>query len=282
MILTLSFPPMPYFIACGEDTYTRGEKHSSRQPIGVFDLLLVTRGSLNISERGVLYEVKEGEALILRPDYAHFSHAPCLEETHFYWLHFQVSGTWSEALEDTPHTLRLEKNAYVPELTSIRLPRQSQLADPHLTYDRLRELLNLANHSSASARWEEQSIFQQVLRAFYEEGKTELYSPTFRLAEHAVSILRKNYRESINYAALGKELNFHPTYISRCVKQVFGCTLDYLIRFRLEQAKRLLINTDWPVSRIAEESGFENSAYFTRCFNRSQQTTPRDFRKKYR
>lgn len=47
----------------------------------------------------------------------------------------------------------------------------------------------------------------------------------------------------------------------------FTCAL------RLEQAKLLLLQTDLAVSRIAEEVGFNNAAYFTSCFARFEGIT---------
>ncbi|KJY85111.1 AraC family transcriptional regulator [Vibrio galatheae] len=43
--------------------------------------------------------------------------------------------------------------------------------------------------------------------------------------------------------------------------------LKYLAKLRMEKARTLLINTDMPVSRIAEAVGFGNPSSFTRSFS---------------
>ena len=44
MIFQFTAPPLPHYIICGEDTYQVGDKHPDRYNIGVFDLILVTKG----------------------------------------------------------------------------------------------------------------------------------------------------------------------------------------------------------------------------------------------
>ncbi|UQZ85178.1 DNA-binding transcriptional regulator AraC [Paenibacillus konkukensis] len=55
---------------------------------------------------------------------------------------------------------------------------------------------------------------------------------------------------------------------------------EYLLRYRIEQAK-LLLQTDLSVARIAEEVGFNQAAYFASCFTRAEGISPRTFRKQF-
>lgn len=60
-----------------------------------------------------------------------------------------------------------------------------------------------------------------------------------------------------------------------------GCSpIEYLIRYRMEKAKELLIATDLTVTEIALSSGFETVSYFDRAFKKAFGTTPKAFRKK--
>lgn len=54
--------------------------------------------------------------------------------------------------------------------------------------------------------------------------------------------------------------------------------LDYLIHYRIEQAKRLLIETKEPITNIAFMTGFQSSAYFTKTFRKYVSVTPKEFR----
>lgn len=61
-------------------------------------------------------------------------------------------------------------------------------------------------------------------------------------------------------------------------KEVQLSPLKYLAKLRMEKARTLLMNTDMPISRIAEEVGFSNPSSFTRSFSGYFAATPRSFR----
>lgn len=66
------------------------------------------------------------------------------------------------------------------------------------------------------------------------------------------------------------------------MKRQFGCPpMEYLLHYRLDQAKLLLLQTDLPVGRIAQEVGFRQAAYFTSCFVKREGVTPREYRRRF-
>ena len=52
----------------------------------------------------------------------------------------------------------------------------------------------------------------------------------------------------------------------------------YLKAYRLARATELLEETDWPISRIALETGFCSSSYFIEAFRAELKTTPLKYR----
>ncbi|MFY0084702.1 AraC family transcriptional regulator, partial [Acinetobacter baumannii] len=80
------------------------------------------------------------------------------------------------------------------------------------------------------------------------------------VAENAEAYLKTHYRSPVTGGMLSAALNFHYNYITRCMKSVFGQTpMEYLMELRLEQARLLLLKTDWPVSEISASVGFEHA-----------------------
>jgi AraC-like DNA-binding protein/mannose-6-phosphate isomerase-like protein (cupin superfamily) len=53
----------------------------------------------------------------------------------------------------------------------------------------------------------------------------------------------------------------------------------YLNELRIAHASRLLIETDYPISYVAQASGFENLSYFNRVFLQQKKLSPRQLRK---
>lgn len=278
-------PPMPHFIQIGEDTYGIGRKHPDRSSIGVFDLLFVTRGCLYLAEGEHELTLPAGHFGILRPDLEHHAAAPCSEETHFYWLHFQTTGQWHpDPYEKEPLPAKQE-HPYSPiEYFSFYLPRSGSVQSPDMTEELFVHLLRLHENPSGNSRWLEQQQFHALLLRLQEDGREgTAQSAHLQLAEEAALYLRKHYRDPLNYKRMAEELHFHPNYIALCMKRTFGCTpLEYATQYRIEQAKRLLIHTNDPVGAIAEETGFGSFPYFVRCFNKRTGKTPKQFRMLYR
>lgn len=94
-ILSFITPPIPYFIDCGRAHYNAGDYHISRNCIGVFDLIIVKKGTLPIAENEVHWELKEGEFLILRPDAHHYGFAPVLSKQKSSGFIFRLSAAGS-------------------------------------------------------------------------------------------------------------------------------------------------------------------------------------------
>ncbi|SDX33047.1 helix-turn-helix domain-containing protein [Paenibacillus sp. CF384] len=279
-------PPMPHYITSGEDTYAAGGKHPGRASIGVFDLLAVTRGALYLEEDGVPLTVSANQFAILRPDRAHKTAIPCQEETHFYWLHFQTLGSWSVVAEREPHMSPPITDPYPQiETFAFHVPRFGELLAREGVYERLQNLLQLHADFHAAARFRQQTLLLELLLQLQEEGSSAATAkdPQLTLADEAAAFLRRHYREQLSYKELSDQLHFHANYIALCMKKAFGCTpQDYLTRYRIEQAKQLLIHTSEPIGKIAEETGFQTFPYFVRCFSKHTGARPKEFRLRYR
>ncbi|MNJ46898.1 HTH-type transcriptional regulator ChbR [compost metagenome] len=66
------------------------------------------------------------------------------------------------------------------------------------------------------------------------------------------------------------------------MQKVFGCSpAAYLQRYRIEQSKLLLLQSNYTVERIAEEVGFNHPAYFTASFTKIEGLSPRKYRQRF-
>lgn len=86
---------------------------------------------------------------------------------------------------------------------------------------------------------------------------------------------------SLSYVA--ENFLITPNYLSAFFKEQIGDTfLNYLTRVRVEQAKRLLLETDYPVNQIAEKVGYASSNTFIRTFKKLENMTPGEYRESAR
>lgn len=291
-VLQFDCPPMPGYIRSGYSLAGPGRRHPERSAIGEFDLLVVKQGCLYIGEEDRTYEVAEGHALILRPDLHHYPTEGTRELTASYWLHFDTAGAWravdeageagAAGSEEAESTEAQAGRASGPRIQpfAIRLPQFTRLAEPGRMYELLGRLTQLESSSHLDdVRWRQQRLFQETLALLADSLAAYGPKPGDEVADRAASYIRLHYAEQMTAQRLGAELRFHPVYIARCMRRRFGCApMEYLLRYRLEQAKRLLLQTDLPVLQIARETGFQQAAYFTSCFRAREGVTPRAYR----
>ena len=75
---------------------------------------------------------------------------------------------------------------------------------------------------------------------------------------------------------------FTATYFSELFRETTGTTFSaYLNNIRMEEAKRLLRDTDEPVYIVAEKTGYKDPKFFSRQFRKSVGVKPADYRKIY-
>ncbi len=281
--LVFTVPPLLQYIACGHTIFVPGDRHMTRRNIRVFDLLFVRKGGLFIGEEDRRYEMKPGCALVLRPDACHYGVDDCKERTEYYWLHFQASGPWTAAADPASGEHPTEHGAetlFDVSTFHLTLPQFSLLPKPSKADELLNQLTLLhPNAHLSAARLKQQLLFQELVQLLAASHDARRGSPGRDCAERAAAVMRSRYREDLSVGELGKLLNFHPVYIARCMQREYGCTpKEYLLRYRIEQSKLLLMQTDWTVARIAEEVGFRQAPYFSTCFSRIEGMTPRDYR----
>ncbi|MBS6643102.1 MAG: helix-turn-helix transcriptional regulator [Clostridiaceae bacterium] len=84
-----------------------------------------------------------------------------------------------------------------------------------------------------------------------------------------------------NLEELAARFYISKSYISRIFKEVTGFTInEYQNVSRVQQAKHLLLHSEYSVTEISERLGFESITYFERVFKKYVDTTPLKYRKK--
>ncbi|WP_256761854.1 helix-turn-helix transcriptional regulator [Cohnella sp. WQ 127256] len=287
-ILHFISPPVPYFIDSGKHHFMPGERHISRNFISVFDLIVVTKGTLFIGENSVEWTVRQGEALILRPDGYHYGTTPCQEETEITWIHFHTFGAWEESQEMSKcleNQLALiekhKQNAYLNhcEVCSIFIPKHFKLSERSM--DDLKQFYELDHDPRSLRNWKKQTAFQVFMQHIDRESASSSDAAAIRLAEKVELFIRQNYAKKLTNSMLQSELNYHPNHLAKCMLKIYGMTpIDYLQQYRIEQAKKLLLQTNWSIARIAEEVGFNTSPYFSTFFMNKEGISPSNFRRK--
>lgn len=95
----------------------------------------------------------------------------------------------------------------------------------------------------------------------------------------ATRYIAAHFAENITLSDLADHLHINASYLSTLFKQVTGHAFkEHLNITRVEEAKRLLADTDYPIMEIAVSCGFNDQSYFTKVFKHQTGLTPKQFR----
>ena len=101
-----------------------------------------------------------------------------------------------------------------------------------------------------------------------------------QLILQAAETLRKNYRQELSLADLLSSAHMSKSYFLRLFRRYMGTTpYNYLVNFRITQAKELLVLTDHSISEIAQEAGFGDASNFSTRFAKATGQSPMQYRK---
>ncbi|MBR5868280.1 MAG: helix-turn-helix domain-containing protein [Clostridia bacterium] len=97
--------------------------------------------------------------------------------------------------------------------------------------------------------------------------------------EDFLSYILAHYTEDLTYRHMGEVFHYHPNYISHVVREKTGLPLRrYLLRLRVRQASRLLLDKEVSVEEVAAQVGFRDVSYFVQYFKKVTGMTPGELR----
>jgi YesN/AraC family two-component response regulator len=97
-----------------------------------------------------------------------------------------------------------------------------------------------------------------------------------------IAYLERHFSSTVTSHDLERETGFTGKYIGTLFKKKTGMTIKaYQMMLQINQATRLLRETDLPLSQIASETGFYDAFYFSKMFKRFKGVSPKMFRDTY-
>lgn len=97
--------------------------------------------------------------------------------------------------------------------------------------------------------------------------------------QRMVAFMEKNYEQDLKLENIAKLFNYNSAYLGKIfkkeTKESFNNVLDSI---RIENAKRLLLQTDLKVYQISEHVGYSNIDYFYSKFKKNVGYSPKEYR----
>lgn len=124
------------------------------------------------------------------------------------------------------------------------------------------------------------SIVYKIYAALLSEGRAAYVKGGTRgKILDSISLMTADPAETVSVAELARQAEMSEVYFRRLFRSVTGSSpARYMINYRVERAKELLIEGYLTLEEIGERCGFSSLSYFCRIFKETTGMTPGEFR----
>ncbi|WP_394236809.1 AraC family transcriptional regulator [Niallia oryzisoli] len=223
-----------------------------------FLFLYIKKGKMEIHYKDHKYIANENTFVFLDCYHPHLYKT--VEESEFEWIHFD--GNSSRAYFD----YLFQKHGCV-----FSLENSSDITD----------FMNRILSMMETDKVDEHGISILIHRILYElERISNKADHTLEeTIKTAVSFIESNYNKDITLNDIADHVKISPYHFSRLFKKQTNYTPhQYLIDFRINNAKKLLFSTNHSINEIAFKCGFNSVTHFVTTFKNHTNYSPKKYR----
>lgn len=178
-----------------------------------------------------------------------------------------------------PSNLRDQKDYAIAFNTLLR--KTVEQAGVHPIHIDAHSNQNVKLIEQASSKEQCSAIQLQIVRNYCRMVRKYTLKDYSLLTQKIMTYVSTDLTSDLSLNAMAELLNVNASYLSTLFKREVGIPLtDYVNRQRVEQAKKLLVATDFPIKSIAEKCGIPDVYYFSRMFKKRTGCTPRAYRER--
>ena len=211
------------------------------------------------------FSLSAGDIFLIRPYTEIEYYADREEPWEYYWVNFTGDDAEyilkrTDLTAEAPVMHGCGSEIFAAMESIVNNPASRRYENIELT-GRLYILLSLLMKNSEGAYNRRQQSRERILKA-------------------ARDYIATNYPLPVSVEDISAAAGVSRTTLFRVFKSELNTTpVEYLISFRIAQAKRLLSETDISVTAVARSVGYEDNLYFSRAFRSAEGMSPTEYRK---
>ena len=119
------------------------------------------------------------------------------------------------------------------------------------------------------------SICAELMHRFDQKATNQNYDLISRVQVY----IQAHLCENLTLNTVSEAFHLSYSYLSKLFKEVSGINYsEFLLNCRMEEAARLLLETDWTLEEISNHLTLSNAGYLIRIFKNRYGQTPRQYR----
>jgi len=251
------------------------------------EFFYLTKGQATFFIDTKAIEVKSGEAIFVNSGEIHTAYSKDFLNCEFYAIVFDLNMLQSSVIGEcqSKYLFPLTHKTYLPP-QKISLTLAWELA----ILDQLNLIID--KYLKREPAYEISIIASLYIIIYNLILNDKLTLNTDSSSEHGIqkleqfkkslSYIHSNYGNKISMLDIAQDINMSQFHFCRFFKKMSGNTpIEYLIHYRINQAEKLLNDTDKKIMDIALDVGFDTVSHFIKTFKKIKKCTPSKFREMY-
>ncbi|GKS14908.1 AraC family transcriptional regulator [Paenibacillus chitinolyticus] len=150
-------------------------------------------------------------------------------------------------------------------------------------FELIMRLWHVYNQRGGISMFQTEMLFRDVLNeALLCVDNRQNSCETHTLFERVSNYIQEYYYQSLTIASLAEQNNVNRNRLSYVFRRHAGMgPAEYLLKYRLNMAQRMLFTSDAPVQQIAQTVGIADPFYFSRVFKKQFGISPTEYREKF-
>lgn len=144
-----------------------------------------------------------------------------------------------------------------------------ELKDSEKIISLLEKVFELNQKRTLKSRYQGEQLLDQAFESIFEDYLNSSIKTNQQLIKEVVAYIHSSYNKDITLKTLAEYSGKKPDQLSYLFYQYMGIRpINYLIKYRLEQAIELLKEEDYTVQEVAALVGYSDPLYFSRIFKK--------------
>lgn len=237
-------------------TVREGRTHIDDHSHANYELVYYVSGAGTTKIGDTSYRYSGGTFTIIQPGYKHDEYRDTDTEVIFICFYYDNER------------IRFENGLYEDKEGTVR----------RILNQMLDELGSKDNYYDMSLH----GLLCQLIAASARLTKGPLKQETSDKVTYAKKYMEQYCTEKIDMVALANSLGYSYDHFRHFFKDKTGYSpTQFMIRNRLEQAKRMLLDTDKTATEVALECGFSNAPQFSMMFKKDTGSSPKAYREHF-
>lgn len=243
-----------------------------------FEFSLVLLGSMDYFINGENVHLNEGDGVFVNSQRLHYNYSR--EQTVTKYLVITLSPElFPRELPSVARTLRDKSDIGCSDYLVIKKDEGREIF-PY--YYKILGEIEKGNENPLLTLAYVQALCAEVFQKIQVGVHGDFHDRTWLCLHEMTSYVHTHFRENVTLADIAAKGQVCKSKCCQIFNEYMGQSpVDYLIFYRLNKSRELLVKTDGSIGEIASKCGFNGQSYYTQMFRRLYGVTPREYRKNH-